>query len=464
MRHIDVGILLIALLSGCSKNKPEAQVSAAMVSTVDQQTLKGWGCCPLWIGNLDVSTQPLTIQVTYHMGASMIRLSELAEVGDINGNINETAADELCRAIQITVNNGLPYLLSNWSPPVCMKTISVDGSISNDTLVYLQTSKEKSFCNFVIKLFDYISKTKGLPLPSAYSLQNEPRCETQWQGCIYEPVQYMRVAKLMRTYLDSAGYSNVMMLGPEDGYYTSGNDVSGNFGFLGGAGFPFLKDIIFNKAIGAISSHSYEWPPYTSNIEFDEWISACDTWGKDRWQTEYCYIEDTISPHTIGTVRRLIADLAYFKNNYWFTWTVNDGWGHNVPDALCYGDGVTYLNKKPAYFVLKKLFTSVPLGSKVRRMTSNDYDLEYSNATRMDMVAFKSDTNMVAVIVNPTNTFKRTTISGLIGSSAQVFQMATTKNNIDMTLVCLRIITSGTIQSIDIPYKSITIVVASSGK
>jgi hypothetical protein len=97
-------------------------------------------------------------------------------------------------------------------------------------------------------------------------------------------------------------------------------------------------------------------------------------------------------------------------------------------------------------------------------MTSNDYDLDYSNATRMDMVAFKSDTNMVVVMVNPTNTFKRTTINGLIGSSAQVFQMAAAKNNTDITLVCLRNITSGAIQSIDIPQESITIVVASPGK
>ncbi len=464
MKYTGLLIFLIALFSECSKNKPEMQVYTAMISAIDQQTLKGWGCCPLWIGNLDVSTQPLTVQATYQMGASMIRLSELAEVGDINGNINEAAADELCRAIQITANNGLPYILSNWSPPACMKTLAVDGSVSNNTLVYLLTSKEQAFCNFVARLFDYISKTRGLPLPAAYSLQNEPRCETPWQGCIYEPVQYMRVAKLMRTTLDSNGYSSVMMLGPEDGYYTSGSDVNGNFGFLGGAGFPYLNDNIFNKAIGAIASHSYEWPPYTSDSEFDEWISACDTWGKDRWQTEYCYIEDSISPHAIGTARRLIADLAYFKNNYWFTWTVNDGWGHNVPDALCFGDGVTFLNKKPAYYVLKKLFTSVPPGSKIRRMTSNDSDLEYSNATRMDMVAFKSDTNMVAVIVNPTNFLKKTTINGLTGTSAYVFQMATINNNTDMTLIGLRNISSGAIQSIDMPEKSITIIVASSGR
>jgi hypothetical protein len=145
MRYIELGIFLIALLSGCSKSKPEMQVYAAMVSTVDQQSLKGWGCCPLWIGNLDVSTQPLTVQVTFYMGASMIRLSELAEVGDINGNISQTDADELCRAIQITANKGLPYVLSNWSPPVCMKTLPVDGSVSNDTLVYLQTSKEQYY-------------------------------------------------------------------------------------------------------------------------------------------------------------------------------------------------------------------------------------------------------------------------------------------------------------------------------
>ena len=42
----------------------------------------------------------------------------------------------------------------------------------------------------------------------------------------------------------------------------------------------------------------------------------------------------------LGTVRRFISDMAYLKNNYWFTWTVNDGYGNDVPDALCFGDGV----------------------------------------------------------------------------------------------------------------------------
>jgi hypothetical protein len=188
-------------------------------------------------------------------------------------------------------------------------------------------------------------------------------------------------------------------------------------------------------------------------------VNGCDKWGKDRWQTEYCCIEDTNSPHAVGTVRRFISDLAFMKNNYWFTWTVNDGYGNDTGDVLCFGNGVSTLVKKPSYYVLKKLFSSIPVGSKVRRITSTDKDLITSNAGKMDMVAFASDTNMVAVIVNPTSGAKTTMINGLIGSKALVYQMATTKNNTDISLISTNDIMNGSIETINIPVNSVTIIV-----
>ncbi len=465
VRNNILFICLFILFTHCSKkgnfSDSPGMANVATISNIDQQPIKGWGCCPVWIGNHDISTQPLTQQATFQIGATIIRLSQLPETGDGNGNINQNAADELCRAIQITSNNGFPYVLSNWSPPAGMKTIAVDGSVSNDTLVYLNTTKEQTFCDFVVKLMNYISITKGLPLPVTYSLQNEPTCQTQWAGCIYDFVQYKRVTKLLRSSLDAAGYSGIMLLGSEDGGYNNGQGWNSSIDLLGGSDFPSLNDSAFNSAIGAFASHSYDWHPNTTIADYNKWIDGCDKWGKDRWQTEYCYIEDSINPHAVGTIRRFISDMAYLKNNYWFTWTVNEGYGHDVPDALCFGDGINSITRKPTYYVLKKLFTSIPLGSKVRRMTTTDNELISDNAGKMDMVAFVSDTNMVAVIVNPTSAIKKTNVDGLIGSSAHVYQSASRINNTDMEMISSPIISSGTILNINLPVNSVTIIVTS---
>ena len=125
---------------------------------------------------------------------------------------------------------------------------------------------------------DYISK-KATP-SIAYSFQNEPTCQGPWAGCIYDSAQYRRVAKLLRSTLDSAGYSSVMMLGPEDGGYNNGQGWNWSVGLLGGNGFPSLKDAEFNRAIGAFASHSYDWKPNTTIANYDEWINGCDAWEK----------------------------------------------------------------------------------------------------------------------------------------------------------------------------------------
>ncbi len=427
--------------------------NVATVSATDQQILKGWGCCPLWIDNNDISTKPLAQKAVFGMGATIVRLSQLATTGDGNGNITTAGTDKLCRAIKVTSDNKLPYILASWSPPAGMKTIEVNGSLSGTSLVYLREDKEQAYCDFVVTLFNYISATKKLPLPIAYSLQNEPLNQTVWQGCIYGAAQYQRVVKLLRKTLDNAGFEKVMLLGPEDGY--------NGYDFLGGAGFSALNDAGLNSAIGAFSSHSYIWTGM--NINFSQWIAGCDKRGKDRWQTEYCYIDGGTDKdsHAVGTVRRMIADLAYFKDNYWFTWTVTTGYPNDDNDSMTFGDGVGTLTKKPTYYVLKKIFSSIPTGSKIRRVTSNDSQLRTTNATRMDMVAFVSDTNMVVVLANPTISDKVTNIKGLTGSSAKVFQMSAATYNTDMELIGSPAITDHQISGISMPPNSVTIVATS---
>lgn len=458
MKSILPGIyfLLFALASSHGQE-------TATILPDDQQTLKGWGCCPIWIDNYDISELPLAEEAAYSMGATMIRHSQLAGVGDGEGNIVPSAADRLCRSIALTAARSLPYILSNWSPPAGMKTAEVNGSVSGSTPVYLRTDREYAFCILVARLFDYIRVTKALSLPVAYSLQNEPTCSTPWQGCIYGAEQYKRVTKLLRAALDSAGYSGVALIGPEDGGYYNGEGWNWSTGLLGGADFPSCDDAAFDGAIALFASHSYDWSPFTTIGHFNDWNDGCDARGKDRCMTEYCYIEDTENPHAVGTLRRLIADMAFLKNNYWFTWTVAGG-SADYGDALCYGDGAGRLDRKQAYYALKKLFTSVPIGSKVRRMVSTDEDLVTTDAGKMDMVAFAGDTNMAAVIVNPASVQKQTDLLGFDGASAHVYQCVGEETNTDMVQAAILEVTDGLVRNLDLPANSITIIVSSGGR
>jgi O-glycosyl hydrolase len=439
--------------------KADPQVYDAAISDQDQQIIKGWGATPLWIDNYDIAEQPLVAGATIDMGITMLRFSQLAYVGDGDGNINVSGTEKLINAITIAKDAGLPYILSRWSPPVDMKTIATPGSMSDDEKVYLKTDKEQTLCNLVVNLFDYISKTKGLPLPVAYSLQNEPTNGSIWAGCMYSPQQYQRVAIMLRSTLNNAGYENIFLLGPEDGSYNNGDDWGSSVFFMGGTGFPALQDTAFNDAIATLASHSYEWGNQTSLADYNAWVYGCDNSGKDRWQTEYCSIDDATGvPQAISTTRRLISDIAFIKNNVWCTWTVSDGEGNDVQEALCFGDGANSLTKKPAYYVLRKLFTSVPVGAKVRKVTSTDKALVTTKAGRMDMVSFVSDTNMVVVVVNPTLLKKTTNINGLRGNSAKIFQMATTENNTDMELVNTHSISGNTLSNVALPANSVTII------
>ena len=94
------------------------------------------------------------------------------------------------------------------------------------------------------------------------------------------------------------------------------------------------------------------------------------------------------------------------------------------------------------------------------RIITTDNELVTQNAGRMDMVAFASDTNMVAVIVNPTSSVKKTDINGLVGTKALVYQVSSTLNNTDMTLISSPFISAGSISILSLPVNSVTIVVA----
>jgi hypothetical protein len=288
--------------------------------------------------------------------------------------------------------------------------------------------------------------------------------------------QFYRVIKSLRSKLDSAGLSAVKLLGPEDGAYNTANTWGCSVNFLGGAGFPALNDSTLNSALAGCSSHSYNWGGGATPLA--NWRDGCIQWGKEKWMTEYSWIEqgDHTSPGqplkpaldtAVWTSRRLCSDLSFVRNNYWFSW-VGCKYGSSQDatypqEELMYGDGTSTIYKLPLYYVLQKIYANAPPGAVVRTVTSNDPGLTIANDIWMDAVACVDGNTTTVVLVNPTTTSRTTSVSGLTGVSAKVYLMSSSNVNQDMSSTTATV-SGGTISSVTMPGWSVTVIVTSGGK
>lgn len=452
-----------------------AATYTATLSATSQQMVKGWGCMP---GEQDTATnflflqKPLAVQAMLgDLGVSIVKIYVNGDFGNTDGGLPAAFHDVLDQ-IDCFQDYGLPYIMTVFTPPTGMKTVNVTGSnnavLPTRSPVYLQAGMHGAFTAWIVNQMSQIA-AEGYPLPLAVSIQNEPSVLTQWFGCIYTPSDYCALLKQVRAALDTAGYTSVLLLGPEDGSYGTNHAENNSGYFFGGAGFPALNDAVLDAAVGAFASHSYYFAPAPGVPTYiDQWVQGCDARGKDRWMTEYSYTDGPASekPLTnhmdtaVGAARRLACDMAYIKNNYWFWWA---GWDHitQLKDGtvLTEGDGVTTLTKSNTYYVLRELFQAVPPGSFVQRVSSTDPGLVSTVAPEMvsmDMVSFKNGTRNVVLLVNPDTASHVTNVSGLSGAVAEIHQ--TSGADQDLSLVASPAIVSGAISAVTLPARSVTVI------
>ena len=446
-------MILITLVPVTSRTTVFATTYDATVSGIDQQTVKGLGGGLPWYGvGTPISNYPLAAQTVLDMGTSVIRIyiHNIYSVFDSSGNlVNTTLANQLVSEIKWGADNGIPYNYSpGWNnlPRSCYS-----GG-------YLLQQYEQAACNAIKNMFAYFV-SKGAPLPIMTTLANEPNGPVGEETTV--PVdQLQRVQKLLRTTLNNAGYSSLKIGFSEAGEFMYANN------YLGGNGWPNLgTDSTLNSSIGAFVTHSY----YPNDTWIGGYLDGYNTYGnsRDSWMTEYCYAFDQVvtgKDYTTGTLERFISDMSWLKFNYWETWQL---WNNNGPaagDTLCSGNGTTTVTKPPAYYALKKIFTNVPPNSKVRKVTTTDTGLIDENSGFMDMIAFVSSSKMVAVFVNPTSTSRGTNVSGLTGSSASVYKIATgAAFNTDMTLISSPSISGGAISNVNLAANSVTVIVTNGG-
>ncbi|WP_240421353.1 sugar-binding protein [Paenibacillus periandrae] len=438
------------------------------ISSVDQQSVKGWGVFPSWNRadwNRNFIPETGAQDALFNdLGISMFRVMIPVVAGDANGNVYDDKMKEIYDLVQTGETRGKhDYIVSVWSPPVGMKTIATVNGWTGTEHVRLRPEKEDAFTDYLVNAINWL-KNKGASVPKAISFQNEPLSTIVSEWCYWgddNGAQYQRVAKLLRSKLDAASLTGVQILAPEGATYSENEQLLGqNFSAL-------TNDSALNNAIGGLASHSYYLKGYDTTNVYQSYLNTLNNVpGRDRWQTEYSTLITNVSEMdmAINVARRLSSDMAFIQNNYWFWW-LGFAAGRHPKDAgevLLDGDGVT-VTKSKAFYVLSKIFNNVPVGSKVRRMTADAASgLTTDNSVWMDGVAFVNGTKTTALLVNPTDQAKTVNVNGLTGLTASVYQhTAVIPVGQDMKLAATRNIFGGTASSVVLPPKSVSVIVSS---
>lgn len=423
----------------------------ATVSGTDQQTVKGFGgALPWYKVGTPINDHPLAAQAVVDMSPDVIRIT-WHNIYDVYGNtgaiVNTTLMDTMVSQIKWAASHKIAYQLSpgwNCLPRSCY-----------DDKGILLPQYEQAMCDSVKNTLKYFT-SHGCALPIMTTLANEPNVPIGWMSPVPVP-QFQRVYKRLRATLNSAGFSNLKL-----GYAENG-EVMYSLKYLGGPGFPDLdSDPALNSSIDAFVTHTY-YPNKNTHQPYADGIDAKGN-GRDRWQTEYCYNGDQIKAgldQATGLTERFISDMAFLKVNYWEYWQL---WNTNGPAGTDTLTAKIPVVKPPAYYVLKRIWSNVPPGSRVRRVTTDDPGLMDDNNAFMDTIAFVDTSKMVVIFVNPTATARGMNVNGLTGTSASVYQIATNApDNTEMTLAGSPTISGGTASNINLAAHSVTVIVTNGG-
>jgi len=499
MRIVFIIAFVLLLWSGNVSDRSELRqtVYNTIVSSENQQIIKGLGGGLPWPqagSGFPVTNHPDGMEILLDMGISIARIYWHNQFQIFNENGDPTdrgkvLIDGILAEVQWLNKNKIPY--------------NMDGGINNlphhcyfndPETGHLLPEFEPAQVKTMLRVLNVI-RDAGLELPLMVVPFNEPSAPVVSLNNLYPTTgamkreQCVRIAKLLRTELDRAGFKDILLGYSENGQpmyanFYAGNDIGGRQSAYGGifvdvAGgeklWPFFNpasqryDADLNVAVGAFSTHSY-YPGVRDINDYVDGYLATNK-GRDNWMTEYCLwggnYHEIHENYNLELLRKFISDIVFFRFNYWEFWNI---WNISSPapctDILC--GGSDRQNRKPAaYYALRKIFRNItPSKTYVRRLTTDAPDMVVTNATAMNSAAFVSPDKTVVILVNSSNDNFSTNVKGLYGNSAEVFQIDGTNNNLfntDMTLVDAPKITQEMVDNIDLPSGTITIVITDGG-
>ena len=320
----------------------------------------------------------------------------------------------------------LDYMITIWTPPVSMKS---NGQKNNSPEGYLKIEKEQAFCDYVVQVFDYL-KEHSLPLPIAFSFANEPNHIHTYQACSYYDGQLERVLKLFDSTLEEAGYGDVLICTPEESAYSENfKTFSKPKGQVNNA---LLEDEDYKNAYDVLAFHGYAWNVSKNLAPI---VKRSDSYmqNKEIWATESASAANLLtdaSDYDTGIsdiLRKVNFHTQIYEANRWIYWTMFTDTGNDYHALAVLEDDGSFVTM-PAYYFAKALFNSVPAGSKVAKIITDDpaYNtvpsVEVRNTDYLDIGGFKTKDGNVFTLYNSTENAKYYNISGITGNSILIYR------------------------------------------
>ena len=432
--------LIAFAIAGCAA--PKTAPAVLTIDSAPQQTIRGWGIYPCTIRNDRPNAQLYTLWkrpnaarlIWRDLGATYWRSEILPGSYDArrdDGSLDVKYLDEsLVRQIKLAKSYGQTrYILSVWSPPAPFKspatTLGVDPKTKR--VAVLRPDREADYCRFIVRVLKHL-QTEKLPLPFAFSVQNEPNYAPDlWNGTQLTPAQWQRLTIEMRAELDKSGFKNIEIIGPEGGSYRDSVE------FVGGVAASALSNPQFDKALGGYAFHGYtrlsKYQPDLNNLR--NVALKMQKSGKPVWQSEWSIPSDTPDAldHVLQTAQRLGRETAFVPCNYWSWW---QGYypRHPKGEVLITGPDDDNLHISKTYTFLQCLWKNAPAGSIVHRINSSDAQLSGFDADKVQCVAFENGARQTVLLVNPTNKIKPIEVRSLQAATATPYLTDQTR---DMT-------------------------------
>ncbi|MDA3799883.1 MAG: fibronectin type III domain-containing protein [Kiritimatiellae bacterium] len=207
-------------------------------------------------------------------------------------------------------------------------------------------------------------------------------------------------------------------------------------------------------------------------------MAASAMWNKKNAYGYECYMSEWIPDrasdtenltgiqYTIYEMEHVLRDLRVYPFEYfiWYTgWGVSTSTDDSRSKLLAWNlDSVNgELGKTKLYYIFQKLWGEVPYdGSyRVQYLTSSDSDIKTGSANvTIDALAFEGDNKTVVVIINPSETAKTFTFSGLSDyTTGELFRTTSDQDMVSDGTVSI----SDGIASISLPAESINFLIAS---
>lgn len=354
------------------------------------QQMVGFGTCSIgWLPSMDAyyATNDFLTQYVDEMGMNIYRMpiwpealsNTVANATDIKYsmfNINGTRAksyDAVVRKLH-QKDPSMKVIMTSWSPPAWMKT---NNNINNGGS--LLRSRYNHFAHYLLEWCKYMTEQVGTR-PYALSFQNELLfAQPTFESCVWTVDEYVDFLKVLGPLLDSNGFDDVLIFGPE--HMTS--SVQETMNFVNG----IMEDPLAAPYFDVVATHGYtdgvqaDSNPQSANTLFNQWRK----YPLQYWMTETSGEPVTYEGALDGVAGSIHNSLVGGRASAYVYWQLTDTSTNQY--------SLRSINQSTKKYYAFRHF------SKWIRPDSWRVDAVATDATKLDVSAFVSEEEQEITIV-----------------------------------------------------------------